>query len=198
MKNEILKLKPKSIFDVVDESFYFEKNIRVHEEYIKGGNYYEVYYAISKHFQPSSILEIGVRFGYSLYPMIKASDSLKFARGYDIDEYEKDSVNIAHKAIESRIDSDIDFEIQIQDSQQLTELDRSYDLIHIDGNHTYEGKVHDLRLTLGKSKVVVVDDYNFLPHVKQAVDFFVKENQDKIEKTDLIESFRGTFLIVYK
>jgi len=197
MKNEILKLKPTSIYDVIDESFFFEKDDPNHREYLTGGNYYEIYYAISKYFNPKSILEIGVRFGYSLFTMISASDFIERAVGYDIDEYEKDGLEKAKKEIETRLKPGVELSLELKDSQSISELDSFYDIIHIDGDHSYGGKVHDLNLTIGKSSVVIVDDYYHVPAVKKSVDEFIAINAKLIKETTLIDSIRGTFIIVY-
>ena len=84
----------------------------------------------------------------------------------------------------------------IRDS--LKYLDKNYDLIHIDGSHLYQDKLHDLQLTLGRCNVVVVDDYDFIPNIKLATDEFIRLNEEYILNTTHVKSFRGTMLIEYK
>ena len=62
MKEKILNLIPSSILDKVDNQFFIEIDQEQHKSYIKSGNYYENYYALSSYYQPKSILEIGVRY----------------------------------------------------------------------------------------------------------------------------------------
>lgn len=196
MKEDILKLRPDSIFDVCDKDFFFERNQAAHAEYIESKNYYEIYYAICKYFQPERILEIGVRYGYSLYAMASACEYLEFAIGYDIDDYESNSIEIANKNLREKF---INKTLVInRNSQYMQKLNESYDLIHIDGDHSYTGKIHDLNLTLNSCKVVIVDDYTHIPHIKNAVDQFVIVNEEKIENHFLIDSQRGTYIIQYK
>lgn len=195
-KEKILKLKPNSIFDFIDESFFIESGVECHE-YIKSRNCYEVYYAISKYFQPKSILEIGVRFGYSLGAMIVASDNIENAIGYDIDQYDKDSTITASTNIK-KIIKNINLSIQFVNSQEISVLDRYYDIIHIDGDHSYDGKMHDLNLTIDKCRVVIVDDYHFIEWIGRACNSFAEKHKDKIQETIVIDSFRGTFIIIYK
>ena len=44
----------------------------------------------------------------------------------------------------------------------------------------------------------IVDDYDFIPHVKQATDEFIAKNKKYILNTNHISSFRGTMIIEYK
>ena len=81
--DEIYNLKPESIFDVADESVFFERKDAEHKGYINYGNCYELYYAISKYYNPDTILEIGTRNGYSLYSMMLGSEVLSKVVGYD-------------------------------------------------------------------------------------------------------------------
>ena len=77
-------------------------------------------------------------------------------------------------------------------------IDKNYDLIHIDGSHIYEDKVHDLKLTLGRCNVVVIDDYDFIDDTKKAVDEFIDLNRKYILNVTHVKSFRGTMVIEYK
>lgn len=195
---EILLHKPVSIFDAIDTSVFIERNDPRHNDYMHCGNYYEIYYAISKYYQPKSILEIGVRYGYSLYSMMAAADNLTYVRGYDIDEYDAGSVEEANKNISKVISSNIDFQIEFKDSQKISELSKDYDLIHIDGDHSYDGKMHDLNLTRGTCKVLIIDDYNHIGEVKSATNKFIEENSKIISKHFCISSMRGTYIIEYE
>jgi cephalosporin hydroxylase len=198
METEILNLKPDYIFDVegVNHSVFIEKDCSGHD-YITCRNYYEIYYAIAKHYQPESILEIGVRYGYSLYSMMVASERLNYVRGYDNDNYNADSVERANANISAVISEKIDFKVENLDTQNIDKLDRFYDLIHIDGDHSYEGKVHDLNLIKGSCKILIVDDYNNFDSVKNATNDFVNQNEDIIKNKFLINSLRGSYIIEF-
>lgn len=211
------KLKPKSIFDVVERDFFLEYEDRngssAGHDYLHCNDYYELYYDISKFYQPETIFEIGVRYGYSLYSLIKGSDKVNYVLGYDIDEeiynnkewiskkLNLDSNNISSVSIaKSRLEKfceGVDVNIEKENSQEITELDDYMDLIHIDGDHTYEGKVHDLEITKQKGKVIVIDDYSHIREVKMATDNFIKSNKSIIKNHYLLSSFRGTYIIEY-
>lgn len=196
IENRVLKLKPNSIFDIIDKSFFFELGTS-HDEYLKCGNYYEVYYAIAKYYAPKSILEIGVRYGYSLASMMfGGASSIKKVVGYDIDQYEENSLSIADSNIKKHLSSiGVECRLELKNSQSISSLDEVYDIIHIDGDHSYHGKLHDLNLALLHSKVIIVDDYNHLTEVKQAVNDWVAANKNHIKNTYFINSIRGTFII---
>ena len=44
--DEIYNLKPESIFDVADESVFFERKDAEHKGYINSGNCYELYLSL--------------------------------------------------------------------------------------------------------------------------------------------------------
>lgn len=194
---EINKLKPNSIFEIISEEFFFERNIK--NDYLDCKRYYEYYYAISKFYQPSSILEIGVRFGYSLGSMVKASDKIQFVKGVDCEDpnYGSNTLKTAEINIKKYINSNIKYEFLLQDSHLIEKLDQKYDLIHIDGDHSYDGKIKDLNLTLDHCKILIIDDYSFFPEVTKAADDWCKVNSSKIKSNYTLDSIRGTLVIEF-
>lgn len=143
--------------------------------------YYNYYYAYGLHFKPRNIFEIGVRAGYTGYFMLLGSKAEKF-RGIDLETYMLGSTAIALPLLK-RVCSDV--EIAIGDSHKLVVLDELYDLIHIDGDHSYEGKIQDLTLALYNltpTGVIIVDDYNpgVGQEVKRATDDFVARHELEI------------------
>jgi predicted O-methyltransferase YrrM len=142
--------------------------------------YYNYYYSYGAHFKPRTIFEIGVRAGYTGYFLLLGSRAEKF-RGIDLETYMLGSTGIALPLLK-KVCSDV--QITVGDSHKLTVLDHLYDMIHIDGDHSYEGKIMDLELAinnLSPSGVVIVDDYNGAAGeaVKRATDDFV--NKYKLE-----------------
>lgn len=193
----IYKLKPNSIYELISEEFFFERSHGY--DYLESKIYYEYYYAISKFYQPSSILEIGVRFGYSLGSMIKGSDKIEFVKGIDCedDHYGISTLKIAEENIKKYINPNVKCEFLKQDSHSIKQLDRKYDLIHIDGDHSYEGKVKDLNLALDHCKVLIVDDYYFLYQVANATNDWIMGLRHKIKSVYMVNSIRGTLVIEF-
>lgn len=196
LAEQIAQHKPASIFDVLDRSIFspdFDKPDEM--SYIESGNCYEWYYAIGKHYKPDEILEIGVRFGYSLAALLRGSGNCVYAQGWDIESYESKSNQHAREITRSLVRSSA-VEILNQDSQSLNQINTRFYLIHIDGDHSYYGKVHDLMLAwMSGAKVIVVDDYDFLKLVREATDYFLKLIDPKKFRTAYLKSYRGTLVI---
>lgn len=198
MKEKILNLIPSSILDKVDNQFFIEIDQEQHKSYIKSGNYYENYYALSSYYQPKSILEIGVRYGYSLGSMISASNVIEKVTGIDNDEYSLGSLEIAKDNIKKYINSDVELNFSLQDSHKIDKLEY-HDMIHIDGDHSYDGKLQDLKLTINACKVVIIDDYLEFVDVNKSTNDFISYNKDIIKDTYILDNHpRGTMIIEYK
>ena len=196
--DEIYSLKPDSIFDVADESVFFERKDLEHKGYINSGNCYELYYAISKYYNPDTILEIGTRNGYSLYSMMLGSNVLSKVIGYD---KELDCTVVTRDNLTPHVPTSVQFEIRHGDSQSLSELDGEYRLVHIDADKSYEGTYHDLELTFKKARVVLVGDIGLDSDERSARDAvlrFCYDKKDFIRQTHLIESHNGIYIIEYK
>lgn len=199
--SRIESLKPKSIFDFVPPACFAAETGGKDNDYITSGRYYEYYYAIARYIRPVSILEIGVRLGYSLIAMMEgAGEPLRSVVGCDIEAYVPNSNALAEEQIRKFYRGSAKVEFLKADTQRLSSLpgSESYDLIHVDGDHTYKGAMHDLELTIGRTKWVIVDDYEFLPGVRKAVDKFVSKKTAIIESATYLPSVRGTMLIHYR
>tara|TARA_B100000902_G_C27280337_1_gene901366 strand:- start:295 stop:984 length:690 start_codon:yes stop_codon:yes gene_type:complete len=226
MKERFEDYKPDSIFEHIPRDWFLKQTLE--EDYIDSGICYEYYYAIGEYYKPKTILEIGLLFGYSAAALILgAKQNIKVFDSYDIDaylrgsyrkealgetiHYDTDEIEFKdwssnriayfklYELLQEKLpDNDIQLNIMLKDSTHLKYLDKNYDLIHIDGSHVYEVKLHDLQLTLGRCNVVVVDDYDFIPNIKLATDEFIGLNKEYILNTTHIKSYRGTMIIEYK
>jgi len=201
MENLIRQHKPRTIFDIIPKSFFeIDLGHRQHDEYLLSKNCYEWYYAFGKYFNPRSVLEIGVRRGYSLVSLLAGCEPGVFAEGWDIPNpsnrnYVKDCLNGLDERIKEHCNAEID--LKYNNSQHVKSLSRKYDLVHIDGAHQHKEKIHDLELCLGMSDVIVVDDYK-CPVVGGATNLFVRQHRSHFSDVFKINSLRGTLIIKQK
>ena len=196
MLNKIIENKVDNILNYIDnDMFSMEKNDPVHD-YILSNNCYEWYYTIAKVLKPKSILEIGVRFGYSLVSMMKgAENSIEYVLGMDNDSYIHNSTQLARgycELVKPNITT-----IDVVNSQKIQKLDRHFDLVHIDGDHTYNGKIYDLNLIKNNCIYCIIDDYDFIDSVRKATDDFMLDNTSIIKNKLYIPSFRGTMILEF-
>jgi predicted O-methyltransferase YrrM len=194
---ELNDLRPKSIIDELGRDFFAADLGRPeHDEYLLSGNYYEWYCALARHYRPQSVLEIGVRLGYSLASMAHGTSDETELFGIDIDAYVPGSLSIARAKLAQRWPRR-KLDLQLINSQRVRSFPRAFDLVHIDGDHSYSGKLHDLTLTLGSCKVVIVDDFNSLHQVRAAAIRFLDDHQARIARHYVIPSVRGTLVIEF-
>lgn len=120
---------------------------------------YRIYWAIGRAFKPTSYLEIGVRFGYSIQAVATGSGRLKTAYGFD-NEYDlAGSLDIARSRLASIVEN---LHLQKYDTQSLATLGNvPTDIAHIDGWHTRQGVYHDCQLAFPQVKangLLLIDD----------------------------------------
>lgn len=203
MENALLNIDHIDMGKIIDKGMYIHDEDMYRSHGIKNNNpdgkaCYEYYYRVGEFYKPKSILEIGVRFGYSLLTLIKGSGHVSFAEGWDTEEYVPESNSTAGKLIYSRVPATTEIYLNRVDSQQVHKLNDFYDLISVDGNHDEDPTYHDLSLTVGHCKVVIIDDYDFLGSVTRGVNRFIEEYSEAIEKWCYLPSFRGTIVIQFK
>jgi len=189
-----------NIFDLIPaDIFALELGIPEHDEYIRSGNCYEHYYELAKKYKPKSILEIGTRYGYSLCSMVAGSmDTVEYVEGWDDNSYHSNATKIAEINLKYILGYDKSWVIRIINSHEVKTLERNFDIVHIDGDHGYFGKLQDLNLVKNNCKVVIVDDYEYILEVHTATNEFLARNREIIKDWYIIDSFRGTFVIEFK
>ncbi len=156
--------------------------------------YYRMKYAICKALHPSSILEIGVRYGYSAITFLKAATNATYA-GIDNDT---DTYGGASGAIHwaREITKEYNASFIIADSQKMTSFPRDrYDLIHIDGQQDGDGTCHDLELALPKARWILVDGYFWSDENLLSATHFLKKYSRFIEYATIIPGYAGDLLI---
>lgn len=158
--------------------------------------YYQRKFDVAYTLQPKRILEIGVRAGYSAFAMLSACPEAEYVgwdtggdyyggvAGYFVREAPRILARFPH----------VHFELR--DSQKVDRLDTTFDLAHIDGDHSYEGALHDLHLCGPACRALLVDDYEFIRSVQAATDHWLVLHTGRV-RCRIVEDggFRGNMLI---
>ena len=134
---------------------------------------YTVLERIASEHKPKDIFEIGVRAGYSAYAFILGSGCVKHYIGWDVDDRKRYGGPWLWWAEQLLCEfPDLNWSIRIKDSQTATLIPGYFDLMHVDGNHTYEGCLHDMELCwpwVERDGIMIVDDATYLPGPRRAV-----------------------------
>jgi len=121
---------------------------------------------------PSSILEIGFRRGNSALMWLLNSSATLLS--IDIEEFPTKSIQLLESTFKDR------FSYRQCDSQNLN-LDSTYDLIFLDGDHTFKGLQRDVEMALKLSpKHLVFDDYFHNDHhedMRKVIEIYNKNLQ---------------------
>ena len=175
---------------VFDKSIICPTDTKSLKRYRQYKRYYKVKYDIAKKYNPSTILEIGVRAGYSAYSFLSACPKARYV-GIDAENGEHGGQDGPWIWWAEEILKNFDVKFEVADSQQLTKINGNYDMIHIDGDHTTEGLLHDLEIcwpAVNDRGIMLVDDYDYIDTVKKGVDMFAKRPGVRKE---YLKSLRG-------
>lgn len=163
-------------------------------------SYYSDFAGIAKKYAPRRILEIGVRFGYSGIAMTSGAlaggvpppieyvglDAEFFAghtkdQGYGL--YRSNAVAAENfKRFRPGVTAEF-FTCDTRDGLPEEVLTRKFDLINVDGDHSYEGAYGDLCRVwplLNPGGIIIVDDLGMVD-VKRAVEQFRDEHLPDLE-----------------
>jgi 2-polyprenyl-3-methyl-5-hydroxy-6-metoxy-1,4-benzoquinol methylase/predicted O-methyltransferase YrrM len=162
-------------------------------------DYYRLKWAIVKVLQPDSILEIGVRYGYSAMAFLKAAPNARYV-GIDIDSVdyggEVGALNWARKQM-----ADYDGEVIIGNSQDMAVFpgghssSEKYDLIHVDGQQDGDSTYRDLEKALRQGKYILVDGYFWSSENYAGTNAFLQDHKELIEFYFVIPGYAGEMLI---
>jgi 2-polyprenyl-3-methyl-5-hydroxy-6-metoxy-1,4-benzoquinol methylase len=161
------------------------------------GDYYRLKWAIARILQPASILEIGVRYGYSAHAFLTACPTSNYL-GIDLDS---DVAGGVVGAIDwaKKIMRPFPASFLIADTQAMLQFpgDR-YDLIHVDGQQDGDSSFHDLGLALDQGNYVLVDGYHWTHDNFLAVNDFLLQHRDRFDWYGAIPGYGGELLIKVK
>ncbi len=156
-------------------------------------HYYSIYRDLAALVQPTSILEIGVRYGYSGIAMLMgAGREAKFV-GIDR-EFWKNSNAWAMTGLRSFTDGPVElFDTDTRISDTLS-MHGNFQLAHIDGDHASQFAIHDLDLVdevLDADGTIIVDDM-IMPELYQTCLTWAGKRHYEVR---LIQSLQGTLVI---
>jgi 2-polyprenyl-3-methyl-5-hydroxy-6-metoxy-1,4-benzoquinol methylase len=157
-------------------------------------SYYRMKYAICKALEPKTILEIGVRYGYSAITFLSAIPDAQYL-GIDNDT---DTFGGSKGAIQwaEKITKNYNAKFFIANTQDMTDLPEGYyDLIHIDGQQDGDGTMHDLELALPRAKWILVDGFFWSKENMLSATYFLEKYKQFVEYTIIIPSYAGDLLI---
>ncbi len=156
--------------------------------------YYPLYSLLARALQPKSIVEIGSLQGFSLISMLNGASSVKDTVWVDNELYLPNSNQMCYENIRFFYRTfhphvaipDLKFHHQTWDLLRYIHAG-SFDLIHIDGAHTYEGKLRDLIVCSNlRPKYIILDDYaNTANH--EAIHYWAKNMKRDYAVIDTFE-----------
>lgn len=174
-------------------------------------SYYRGLYAIAAELAPRSIVEIGVRAGYSAFAMLCACPHARaglkdlacrvtYYLGIEADWDEARGENThggRHGAWRhaERLLAPFDAQILLAASHNIRRLPAA-DLIYVDGDHSLTGCAADLDLA-GESmpRCILVDDYDNIPEVRTACDAFAAARAASWTARPIPNGSTGFFLL---
>ena len=191
MIDKILSIYEKSDFDFRKYAYPEDPLAYLFERWV---DYYKMKYAICKAINPSSILEVGVRYGYSCMAFLEAVPRASYL-GIDAD---RDSFGGVEGALEWAKESAKSYDALFltEDTQLLTDFPgEEYDLIHIDGQQDGDGTFHDLEMAVRKAKYLLLDGFYWSRKNMLSSVFFTEKYRKIIEYALVVPGYAGDFLI---
>lgn len=145
---------------------------------------YDWYRLIGRVVRPTSFLEIGVAAGYSSYAILEGCEDAGYLPAEVVwidwcDGHGRDGNHeYALGLIRGRFGIEIDD--RIINSREIQSFHRPFELIHVDGDHRYDGCFHDANLAarhLAPNGAIVFHDTND-PAVSKAVNDLLSTRND--------------------
>ena len=173
---------------------WWEGEKKTFPENPKVEKYYRAKFRVAHMTKADRICEIGVRAGYSAYSFLSARPEAEFV-GLDNNGNAHGGVKGLFTDVAPKILSEFkNVDLVLFDSQRNAVLHGApYDFIHIDGDHSYKGCMHDLEMARECCEWILVDDYDFLRGVRNSVDDFL--NAYNFDYQHIRDGFRGNMLI---
>ena len=165
-------------------------------EYVLSGSCYEWYYTYAVLTRPGRVLEIGVRYGYSAIALLLGWPAVRELVLIDDGSYGV-TINESLAAIRC-VAPAVDVRACMLNTQSVNHLPASgeFDLVHVDGDHTYYGAFHDLSLVaplMSPTGLIVLDDVDYIPRVARAARDFMAHHREFV--VTYVPTYRGHYLL---
>lgn len=191
MINRILAAYAESSYDFRPQANAADELRHLFEKWVP---YYRMKAAIAEVIQPTTILEIGVRYGYSAFAFLQGAPGSHYT-GIDLDTDSfggtKGAIDWARQHLPPG-----QANLLVADTQKMQRLPGgTYDLIHIDGQQDEAGTFHDLVLAVQQARYILVDGYLWTPENYAAVNDFLWRFREDIEHYMVIPGYAGEMII---
>jgi len=139
-------------------------------EWLFTANAYPLYVRAAEIVRPTSVLEIGAFLGFGLAAFLCGAPSIARVTVVDNEYYMPGSLKAC-------ADNLAFFNGEKRFVRTLEEGRGEYDLIHVDGDHTFPGALHQMAFAWGLGpRVMLVNDYTYLDDVRRAADTFAVQH----------------------
>jgi SAM-dependent methyltransferase len=156
--------------------------------------YYQLKWAIASVIQPTSIIEMGVRYGYSAAAFLDACPTARYL-GIDLDIDRDGGVSGALDWARTRL-AGFRTEFLRADSQAMDQLPgERWDLAHVDGQRDGDSTFRDLEKALRQADWILLDGYFWNSTNFRAAGEFLLRHHGDIEFVLVIPSYAGELLV---
>jgi 2-polyprenyl-3-methyl-5-hydroxy-6-metoxy-1,4-benzoquinol methylase/predicted O-methyltransferase YrrM len=191
---EILKTYESSTYDFRTRAFPHDPLAHLFSSWVP---YYRLKHSIAKVLRPATILEVGVRYGYSARAFLDASENSHYI-GIDLNSNDFGGSEGAIEWARSVLPADRTT-LLVADTQQMSVFPGGmYDLIHVDGQQDGDGTYHDLELACRQGRYVLVDGFLWTAQNFRAAGEFLFQHKQSIEYFWVIPGYAGELLIKIK
>lgn len=178
MLTDIFKYRMQCEFDVSVHGYEHDPMLDCMEEWKPQ---YRIKWAIAKALMPSSILEIGVRYGYSAFAFLDACPSSEYL-GIDNDSDSSGGVSGSLRWAQLKLKQYENARAVKNDTQTMTGLPgETWDLIHVDGQQDGAGTIHDLNLAVEQAHWILIDGYWWTPTNFKAINEWLWKNKGALD-----------------
>ena len=167
---------------------------RLRDQFPEWVSYYRAKWAVARLLKPRSILEVGVRYGYSAAAFLDGCNSARYL-GIDPDSEEfggsRDGIGWAR-----RITAGYSAQFIVADTREMARFPGEiYDLIHIDLQRNADESFRDLDLAIQQGRFVLTGGCFRTPQSPLAISTFLYRNRELVEYYMVIPNNGGELLI---